>query len=462
MEIILDKIRSHPQYLQLLKQIQDGKEQPGLSLPRSARLPILAALHLDLNRPILLVTDRADHALSLFDELGFWVKSPRYLFAEPTPLFYEEAAWGVNTRRERLQVLTALTRYHLPFAEKPEIAPIVVTSARALMTRTIPRREFLKACKKFAAGQSVQPDALLRNWAEIGYQRVNTVLEQGQYSRRGGILDVWPPDSKSPIRLDFFGDEVETIRSFDPASQRTIEKLDSILVTPAREFIVQESTIGNGKSGAAASIDPLIKTNVLSEFHIPVLYQQSASLLDYLPSKPLVLIDDLSLVESMVAEVEEQAVKFRQDEIREGTLSPDYPIPYITWPELVDEFHGSGALELGQSSAIEGVDGLASFFTMGQRFAGRLKPFIDHAANLVNKNETLVIVSRQVERLEELWKEILVSGQSSADNQMPPIFMEASLSEGFIFDDLNLITDSEIFGWERPQPRETAGNCRNP
>ena len=73
-----------------------------------------------------------------------------------------------------------------------------------------------------------------------GYQRVNTVLEPGQFSKRGGILDVWPPGGKIPIRLDFFGDEIETIRQFDPASQRTVEKLNSILITPAREFIAND------------------------------------------------------------------------------------------------------------------------------------------------------------------------------------------------------------------------------
>jgi len=74
MEILLNKIRTLPQYQQLLKQIQaNGRlaaQLPGLGLPRAARLPVLAAFHQDLDRPILLVTDRADHALSLFDELG--------------------------------------------------------------------------------------------------------------------------------------------------------------------------------------------------------------------------------------------------------------------------------------------------------------------------------------------------------------------------------------------------------
>ena len=88
MQIILDKIRSLPHYQQLLNDLRSIREQPGLGLPRAARLPVLASLHQDLNLPILLITDRSNHALSSFDELGFWVKSPRYHFAEPNPLFY--------------------------------------------------------------------------------------------------------------------------------------------------------------------------------------------------------------------------------------------------------------------------------------------------------------------------------------------------------------------------------------
>ncbi|HMD80161.1 MAG TPA: hypothetical protein VKE92_02565, partial [Anaerolineales bacterium] len=335
MQSILDKIRSLSQYQQLLKRLQATEGQPGLGLPRAARLPLLAALHQDFAAPILLITDRADHALSLFDELGFWVKSPRYHFAEPNPLFYEQAAWGVTTRRDRLQALTALSAYHLPFAQKPDAAPILVTSVRSLMTRTMSRRDFLKACRKLSVTQTAQPDALIRQWVEIGYQRVNTVLEPGQFSRRGGILDIWASAEKLPVRLDFFGDEIETIRKFDPASQRTVENLESILITPAREFIA------SSEHGTE-----------LSEFQIPLLHVQPASLLDYLPQKSLVLIDDLSVVESMTAEVEEQAVKLRQESIDEQLLSPDFPLPYIPWSELFDNVQESAHLEMGHSTAV--------------------------------------------------------------------------------------------------------------
>src|SRR5215510_3672683 len=176
MQSILDKIVDLQQYQELLNQLRAGKETPGLGLTRATRLPPLAALLADMQTPILLITDRADHALSLYDELSFWVKSPRYHFAEPNPLFYEQAAWGVTTRRDRLQTLTALSSYHLPYASKPEFPPVFVTSVRSLMTRTMPRRDFLKACKKLSVNQTIHPNMLLRSWAETGYQRVNTVF----------------------------------------------------------------------------------------------------------------------------------------------------------------------------------------------------------------------------------------------------------------------------------------------
>jgi len=465
MEFLLNNIRELSQYQQLLKQIQaNGQQLPGLGLPRAARLPTLAALHEDLSRPILLITDRSDHALSLFDELGFWVKSPRYHFAEPNPLFYEQAAWGVTTRRERLQTLIALASYHLPFAQKPDVPPIFVTSARSLMTRTIPRRDFLKACKKLAAGQATQPDGLLRSWVEIGYQRVNTVLEPGQFSRRGGILDIWTPAEKLPVRLDFFGDEIETIRRFDPATQRTVEKLESILITPAREYLSRSAEVDTPALAPGASVRKLESepnsddqaSNIeISEFHIPLLHGQSASLLDYLPTKTLILVDDLSVVESMVAEVEEQAVKLRQESIQEEILSPNFPLPYVTWPELLDHLQERSFLELGHSTASgELEDSLSSRFSHDERFGGRLKTFIEYLASLVERGEQAVIVSRQASRLEELWLE----SSDPASGSERPQFIEASVSEGFVLqtapsDFIHLLSDSELFGWERPQPR---------
>ncbi len=461
MEFLLQQIRSLPAYQRLLSDVQTGKILSGLGLPRAARLPVLAALHTDLGQPIVLVTDRADHALQLHDELAFWIPDvSRYIFSEPNPLFYEDAAWGSATRRERLQTLTALSAYHLPFAEKSSTPPVIVTSARALMTRTLPRRDFLKASKLLKAGQSIPPRSLLETWVSIGYQPADTVLEPGQFSHRGGLLDVWPQSEPRPVRLDFFGDEIDTLRRFDPASQRTVEKLESILVAPAREFILPGKPDNSDQPNKSEMSDESELTDLsdrLSEFHIPLLHQFQASLLDYLPPKALILVDDLSILESTGYEIEEQAVKLRSESIAEGTLAEDFPVPYISWSELADNLQDHTCLELGHSTAGENTGNLASQFSHIERFGGRLKPFTEYLAKIVSENNSVVIVSRQSSRLEELWAEQGPGIRDQASGN--PQFLEASLSEGWVLTSESqttnyLITDSEIFGWERPQPRQ--------
>ncbi|MGA2489409.1 MAG: transcription-repair coupling factor [Anaerolineales bacterium] len=467
MQHLLDPIWQLPAYQQLVVGLKSGQPQPGLALPRAARLPVLAALHKSLGQPILLVTDRADHALQLHDELAFWVpNAPRYIFSEPNPLFYEDAAWGTTTRRERLQTLTALAVYHLPFAEKPSLPPIIVTSARALMTRTLPRREFLKASKQLKVGQSLSLNTLLEEWVRIGYQPSDTVLEPGMFSHRGGLLDIWPQSESYPVRLDFFGDEIDTIRRFDPGSQRTVDRLETVLVVPAREYLLSNKTNQSYKSNKSnksnlsdlLDLSDLPDQSNLSEFHIPELHPFPASLLDYLPIDTPVLVGDLSLLESTVSEIEEQAVKLRAESITEGTLAESFPVPYLSWSELADNLGGHACLELGRSTAQESApssgsglrdESLAAQFSHLERFGGRLKPFTEYLVKIVSDANSVIVVSRQSSRLEELWAE-----HNPQPNIANPQFVEGSLSEGWSLGSTYLITDSEIFGWERPQPRQ--------
>jgi transcription-repair coupling factor (superfamily II helicase) len=444
---ILAALRGTPQYQGLIKSLAAGTMSEALGLPRATRLPVLAALHSDLALTILLVTDRADRALSIHDELGFWVEQGnRYHFAEPNPLFYENAAWGSTTRRERLQALHGVALHHLPYSTKPDIPPILTASVRSLMTRTIPRREYLKACQRVQPGKEYQPETLMQAWLQTGYQREDTVLEVGQFSHRGGLLDIWPPAESVPLRLDFFGNELETIRSFDPGTQRTLGDLETLVISPAREFIQP-----------SPRLDQDLPEH-FSEFDIPLLHTSPASLLDYLPKNTLVVVDDTSAIQSVANEVEEHAIKLRRESIQEGTLEETYPVPYVTWSELEDSHIAGPWLELGYSQSVNdkgtetrGV--LAECFGHDERFAGRLKPFIEYLSKLVGIGRQTAIISRQSPRLKELWLE---SGGEEFEEQ--PEFMEASVSEGFtVLHDsrvaLHLFTDSEIFGWERPQPR---------
>lgn len=422
----------------------------GLALPRAARLPVLAALRAALDRPILLLTDRADHAASLFDELGFWLRDRPLLFPEPSPLFYERAPWSASSRRERLQVISRLAAHADGREKLDHDLPVVVASIRAVMTRTLPKRDFVRAALRLNTGQALPPDRLRRNLAGLGYERTNTVLEPGQFSSRGGILDLWPPPQPQPVRVDFFGDEIEAVRGFDPASQRTVRDLDFVDIAPAREYLVDNF--------ASAEIDAAQPGP--SEFDIPVIHRDATSLLDYLPRGTLVVTDDVSLIENMVGEVEQQAIDLRRASVAEATLPTDFPIPYLTWPEILDELQELGAVELGRSQRVGSLeldleDDLSTRFSHDERFGGRLKPFTEYLVSLVSRGQAVLVASRQTPRLMELWKETEAGSQSlEASSEQPQVeFIEASLSEGFALDGLHLITDSEIFGWERPQHR---------
>ncbi len=439
----LQAIRSLTAYQRLLERLQNEDSIPGLGLMRAARLPVLAAIWQDLKIPILWVTDRTDRALAMLDELSFWMeRSALQIYPEPNPLFYEQAAWGTVTRRDRLNSLTSLAVYHFLGTPRPAQPPVVIAPLRAVMTRTLPRRDFLKSSKIIKLGQSISPEVLQRQWMDIGYQPVDTVVEPGQFAQRGGILDIWVPAENLPVRMEFFGNELDTLRRFDPATQRTVQKIERLLITPAREVL--PGYAGHLNLGEGQTPD---------EFYLPLVHPAPASILDYLPSQSLVVMDDLLFLQSVANEIEEQAVKLRRESIQEGILPENFPIPYLTWGEIIDELNSLLWLDMGQSSGEE-PSPLAECFQPGPRYGGRLKPFFEYLQDLCRQNQPAVVVSRQVSRLKALWRE-----QGCAPDQ--PHFTEGSLSEGWQLilsaeRRFYLLTDSEIFGWERPQPRTRA------
>ncbi len=442
---MLDRIRSLPAYKDLLSSLSGKGNHPTLSLLRSVRLPILACLSIDLSLPILYITDRTDHALTALDEMNFWLPDGGTIsFPEPTPLFYEQAAWGNNTRRERIQALTQLTRYHLPGAVKPGKPPLIIATARAVMTRTLPLRDFLITSKHLQSRQNISPGELIKTWTDLGYDHQEIVTEPGQFSKRGGVLDIWPMAEQNPIRLDFFGDEIDSIRLFDPASQRKVEPLEKFLVTPAREVLPLRGT----------KIDPVPET--LDEFYIPMVHTLPASILDYLPSNAVIIFDDQNFLETTINETEEQAVRFRSESIQEGTLPDGFPVPYLTWAELQDSLGGRSWINLGFSPEEEG-SALSRAFVPGQRFAGRLKVLVEHLGERLLQGNQSVIISRQISRLKELWSE----NTAGLEEGLNPVFLEGTLTEGWQLSlpdgkQLDLFSDSEIFGWERPLPRPKA------
>ncbi len=187
---------------------------------------------------------------------------------------------------------------------------ILLTTVNAILQRVPPKTYFTdsslvitagKATKDLANGQKLGPAALADYLAGQAYLRTDTVRETGEFAVRGGILDVFPPGQTAPARLDFFGDDVETIRSFDPATQRSISKLKSLILRPVAEFMMNEATIAQFRTGylslfgAKASRDALYESVSAGRSHpgiehwLPLFHGNLACLTDYCSGWPIVL-----------------------------------------------------------------------------------------------------------------------------------------------------------------------------
>ena len=415
-----------------------------LGLMRAAHYAVTAALYGRLERPILYLTDRPEQALLALDEIAFWYpKSDRYLFPAPEPHFYENASWSMSVRHDRIQTLTQLTRLLLPGTDKPAVPPLIVAPVRAVMQRTLSRQEFIRSIKQMRMGQEVSSTALLRTWSSSGYEAAEAVLEPGQYSRRGELIDVWPHSEPYPLRLDFFGDEIESIHRFDPATQRNIVPLQKALIPPGSEVIFPE------KPGLE------IQPESPRDFYLPLIHRTPACLADFLPANTVILCDDLDGIRSAAEELEEEAENVRSQSVELGTLSEDYPEPYISFSELHDRLSDFPLVDLGRSDVPDSCE-LSDAFTPTERFGGHLDTFLTFLQSRSRAKEPVNVISRQAERIKDLWNK----GEHEPGGKAP-VFCEDSLSEGFVLTGSDgsrsyVMTDSEIFGWERPVPRKAA------
>ncbi|MCW5878646.1 MAG: transcription-repair coupling factor [Anaerolineales bacterium] len=435
MEPLLTTIQQLPAFQELAAHPDRASK---LGLIRAARLPLAAALAMVSRRPALLLTQRRDRALTYLEELGLWAPQlMRQYFAEPSSLFYENAAWSETARRERLAVLAGLA---LPNPDLPP--PFILASGRALMARTLPKSDFLAASLNLQHGSRQDPLVLAERLVRSGYENASSVTAPGQFARRGGILDLWAMQDPLPIRLEFFGDEVDSLRRFEPGSQRTVEEVELAQISPAREYLLdRQAEIG-------------LEAKDLNEFHIPLLHAETASLLDYLPANTLVLVDDMEALQEQISDLETQALSLRQENLLTDLLTEAHALPYLTLDEIRDQLSDRPLLELGPAESLEEAEGLASLFRPGPRFGGQLKLAIDHIERLLDNGDQVHLVSRQAPRLHDLWLER--SFASRRVNQ--PIFTDGTLGDGWSLQQprepaVHLLTDGEIFGWGRPQPR---------
>ncbi len=496
-------LQEHAVFRQFVTEIAEGKlpEHP-LGVLAAARSYVVAALAMALDRPLLLLTARPETARLMAEQLQSWLGPQAgrvFHFAPPEALPYERVVWSRETRQGRLAALVALARRRKPGYSTGSPAPIVVSSVRALVQQTPSLAQCLRHLRRLRVHDLLNLQEALKRWLQAGYRRESVVEEAGVFSVRGGIIDIWPPNEPLPVRIELWGDEVDSIRRFDPSTQRSIAgaMLDEVLIGPGNEAVLDRGEqaaaaiqqLDVGTCHPPAQFDFERDSDHLAsgvafrgmEFYIPYLSQRPTTLLDYLPKDGLLLIDAAADVAATALDLEGQAGQIKTDLVKRGDLPPDFLPSFVSWQKLRTHIEQRGMIVLGQGK----LDGhttsvgsaLGRLFHAGPRWGGQLRRVIRQTQQAAQGGSRVVIVSRQATRLADLYadQEPAQSGRFTPPVQQvclqPPvagsiILLQGQFDEGWRLSNhgpaLDFLTDAEIFGWGKARKRRSRPRAAAP
>ena len=469
---LLAWIRQHPAYAPLRDSLQAGLELPAYQLLPRVRPAVIAALLGETEAPVLIIAPTIEESRELSVSLRTWMASPERLlrFPEPPGLLYERVPWPPEIITDRLDVLSRLSMCRLE--EEGCGAPVIVASPRALMRRTLPYRQYRKAIRHITVGAREPLAELTRHATGIGYEPVSVVQAPGQLSRRGGLLDIYPSQAEQPYRLEFFGDEIDTIRTFDPDTQRSMGRVEEFWLTPVREALPRDSERALAAVRQLLEGDPPPELRAILEpdaealeaqvpfpnleYYLPYLYQEVGTLVHYLPDNALVIVADSEQLAVRWEELENEAEEQREVARTDHQVLQSAPVPYVGWKQM------RGYLErLHTLTLISGEEGpLAEAFGPEPHFAGRLPEALGRIRQWINLGDQVVIVSRQAARMAELWQNFTPPPVEETLPEAPEgllTFVQGVANGGWQWRGADgvrhFLTDEELFGWHPPEPR---------
>jgi transcription-repair coupling factor (superfamily II helicase) len=341
----------------------------------------LARMLPGLKRTVLLITASPKQAWEAHQSLSFFLglaeqwrgdplECPLWLFPTVNRRMPAEPFVAPDLQAQRLAVLYA--------SAASSQAKIIVAPAQAVMEKVLPRRHCMDASRYLVVREEIQREELISHLVSIGYYRTDLVEEVGDLSVRGDIIDLYTPLYPQPLRLEFFDEVLESIRFFSPASQRSSEHLDDVIIVPAHEVLL---TTSRQKRAASSLIEALEEEGGLRgdlelwqervqglghfpgiEQLLPLYYDRLETLFDYLPLSTLVVQSNSGSIKKTVVELFEQADRDR-DLARQNsrwTLSPqtyllneaEIDTSIASYPQILQSSLPMGHASTGKSSEV--------------------------------------------------------------------------------------------------------------
>jgi len=385
---------------------------------------------------------------------------------------YDRASPALRVMAERLATLSALQVKR----DKPQL--LVATASAASQRLRTPFR-IRQLTRRIAEGERIEREALIGQLNALGYQRVDTVAEHGEYAVRGSLIDLFPAGEELALRLDFFGDEIDTLRRFDPTDQRSTDKADAFTLMPASEALLDADSIKRFRSayrekfGATATQDPLYQA--LSEGRrmtgmehwLPLLEERLATLFDHLGDNDLVLRDaaaDQAIQGRLEAIEDYYQNRVRAMEAQAGSYRPLEPqalyFSKAEWEGFEAErpIHLASPFHEPESGRIIdfGVDAARDFAPERAQQSNIYEAVAKHVADLRRSGRKVVLASYTRgarERLGGLLEDHGLKAQKLADSwqealgaRTQPALLVLPLDHGFTTPDVAVLTEQDMLG----------------
>jgi transcription-repair coupling factor (superfamily II helicase) len=475
-------LAQRPEYKRLQEKLQNNEPIPALTgITEAARPFVVASLALSIKQPLLVVTATEEEANGVSDVLKTFVPNPSDVFFLPDrdALPFERLIGDALTTQQRMQALIAMV--------ERERTPLVICSIRALSQFVIPPKELSAAILSLQTNQEIDLGMMLDQLYNLGYDPVAEVEEPGQFSHRGGIIDLFPPTMPRPVRIEFFGDEIDSIRTFDQETQRSLNTIATCIVGPAREALPGR---GTQASQELAQLDTkTLQKDALDRwerdrdllnqqrsfeditFYLPYLHTP-ATVLDYLPRNGLLILDNPASIQNHALEMDEQAEVIKARLEQEHENPSDLRDTHASWSQLEPQVQQRRQLRFADILSTaegdfdvrpqSGTEFLLPAFSSANSYGGRLRSFVQDCRKTLDNRDRVIIVTMQARRMAEILSDESILGEATIHvspganiNQLPEAgtltLIQGQLVEGWQSRSLALYvyTDTEIFGWSK-------------
>ncbi len=434
--------------------------------------------------PLLVVTHDTRAAQRLEEEIRFYAEEslPVLPFPDWESLPYDAFSPHPDIISQRLLTLSLL----------PDLRRgVVLLSASTLMHRLPPRGYIQSHSLVLDVGERLEPEIFRARLLHSAYQAVTQVMDPGEYAVRGGLIDIFPMGSDSPYRIDLFGDRIDSIRRFDPETQRSGDRLTEVRLLPAREYPMTPVAIQRFRQEFRARFegDPQ-KVSIYRdlskglspagiEYYLPLFYEQTASLFEYLPPSPLWLLEEgvETAATTFRAEADERYALLRHNTER-PVLPPD--LLFLAPVRLAEELQRHSRIRL-HTTATTVQDTVAAVTTV---FPAEIPPRlpVDHRAEnphaalfdwMHGFSGRLLMVAETAGRREVLRAlledhgfrpDVCAGWQAFLSADFVLGIAVANLEKGLLLDTprLAVITEAQLYGERAAQRRRRAQAARDP